>query len=974
MHDGPEVRGDSRVGAMFATGLKAAHRSWAAVALVALVLALACAATAAASGPPVNSKPPTIAGSAKEEKSLTGKAGKWSPEPTSYEYTWNSCPEVGECKKTVIKTAEASVTYTLTSPDVLNKLTLTVIASNSSGASSPVTSVPTEEVMGNPPRSEGAPVITGFLPGEKVEDGLRLSASTGKWGGTMPQQYAYLWEACVSKKSCAKAEGNATEASYVVGPHAEGETLRVSVTATNTIAKGMHGTGSATSASTPLVTSGPPVNYEAPAIKGEAAEGKTLEAATGGWAGTATIAYSYTWEDCNAEGAACAATEGAGHTAGYTLRSSDVGKTVRVSVTATNSLGSASKSSPATLPVTFEGYFAVSWGENLRGDLGAIYRNEAEPAPIDVEAPPMVQIAGDTGVTAKGTVISWGLNSRGELGDGDTTYASSWERPGGYAEVVGLTNVKEVASARVHRMALLNNGEVRTWGGDQYGQFGISEGKCKPANSNKKLEERGCPDNRPETAELPLPAKSIAAGGGADYAVLSDGEVYAWGLDIQGQVGSAEVETCVESETGPTRCVMKPKAVVGENGQPIGTRAGEHVVKVAAGYEAAYALLENGHVLAWGSNARGQLGDNGESAHSRGTLATEVLSSEPISGTHPPLTGVTEIASGERWAMALANGKVWGWGEDAGMLGEVAKAEERKCGGKDCVTSAVPIAGIPSGVEQIAAGGNSGYVLTGGEVYSWGGNAVGQLGTDEPIKQGAGGGEEGEEEETEETLVRLKPELVLERSAEPRQPLQHVRAVASDGHSVYALVTGARPQPLVTVTSKEENKLLSFTVAWREIGGGERLDFSPLVPAFEVELTGETVKGSPTITGVPLEELECANEAERECLKLGMATAKRGAFADRAKIIAINRTTGEITLNKNATRTATEAEPAHFTFETAEGENEQLSIPPGATSMEVKEYNREVKGAPLQAKPYSVHLHTEGKGAGAEQRVFTVLP
>ncbi len=59
---------------------------------------------------------------------------------------------------------------------------------------------------------------------------------------------------------------------------------------------------------------------------------------------------TYQWQDCNSSGASCSDIGGA--TAGtYTLQSSDIGHTVRVRVTATNSLGAAPDSSAQTATV-----------------------------------------------------------------------------------------------------------------------------------------------------------------------------------------------------------------------------------------------------------------------------------------------------------------------------------------------------------------------------------------------------------------------------------------------------------------------------------------------------------------------------------------------------------------------------------------------------------------------------------------------
>ena len=82
-----------------------------------------------------------------------------------------------------------------------------------------------------------------------------------------------------------------------------------------------------------------PANAAAPTVSGTARQGQTLTASSGSWSGTLPITYAYQWQRCNAGGTGCAGISGA-HSATYLLVSSDVGHTIRVRVTATNSDGS----------------------------------------------------------------------------------------------------------------------------------------------------------------------------------------------------------------------------------------------------------------------------------------------------------------------------------------------------------------------------------------------------------------------------------------------------------------------------------------------------------------------------------------------------------------------------------------------------------------------------------------------------------
>ena len=80
---------------------------------------------------------------------------------------------------------------------------------------------------------------------------------------------------------------------------------------------------------------------------------------------------------------------------------------------------------------------------------------------------------------------------------------------------------------------------------------------------------------------------SVAAGAYSGYAVLSDGHVWAWGDDLEGQIG----------DTGPWTSRTVPVEVKGLSG----------VTLVAGSGNSAYALLRNGTVWAWGSDSQGEL-------------------------------------------------------------------------------------------------------------------------------------------------------------------------------------------------------------------------------------------------------------------------------------------------------------------------------------------------------------------------------
>lgn len=94
----------------------------------------------------------------------------------------------------------------------------------------------------------------------------------------------------------------------------------------------------------------PPSNLSAPSIGGTPSDRQTLTTSDGTWMGSPT-GYAYQWEDCDGAGNNCTYIGGA-TSSSYTLQVSDVGHTIRSVVTASNSAGSASATSPQTAAVS----------------------------------------------------------------------------------------------------------------------------------------------------------------------------------------------------------------------------------------------------------------------------------------------------------------------------------------------------------------------------------------------------------------------------------------------------------------------------------------------------------------------------------------------------------------------------------------------------------------------------------------------
>ena len=101
----------------------------------------------------------------------------------------------------------------------------------------------------------------------------------------------------------------------------------------------------------PPVNAGPPVISDLTSLSpANVVSGDRLEVSAGSWSGYPAPVYAYQWQDCNAAGESCTAINGA-TAATYTPVAADVGHTLRVEVTASNSVGSGKATSAQTAVV-----------------------------------------------------------------------------------------------------------------------------------------------------------------------------------------------------------------------------------------------------------------------------------------------------------------------------------------------------------------------------------------------------------------------------------------------------------------------------------------------------------------------------------------------------------------------------------------------------------------------------------------------
>ncbi|OJT25061.1 hypothetical protein BO221_11820 [Archangium sp. Cb G35] len=282
-----------------------------------------------------------------------------------------------------------------------------------------------------------------------------------------------------------------------------------------------------------------------------------------------------------------------------------------------------------------------TWGANASGQLGlgsppvegqthtpdTVARNRPAQVPGLTDA-----VSGALGFShslvlkADGSVVAFGKNNNGQLGDGTTT---DRDYP---VPVLGLTDVMKLAGGSQQSVALTRDGLVWVWGNNNFGNLG-----------------QGTEDSEAhaEPAQVPGLSSVVDIASGRDHvlALHADGTVSAWGLNVSGQVGNGESGTGTE--------VHAPVKVVGLS----------DVVAVAANSNFSLALKADGTLWGFGQNFNGQLGNG---------LSGDAHRADPLADTAVVgLSELRDVAAGSTFGLGLRrDGQLFGWGWSSnGSLG-----------------------------------------------------------------------------------------------------------------------------------------------------------------------------------------------------------------------------------------------------------------------------------------------------------------
>jgi len=316
---------------------------------------------------------------------------------------------------------------------------------------------------------------------------------------------------------------------------------------------------------------------------------------------------------------------------------------------------------------------ALAWGANPSGELGdgthALRISPVEP--VGLGSGVMHVAAGwyhTLAVRDNGTVMAWGLNDSGQLGNG-TTDETVVPMP-----VSALTGVIRVSAGNDHSLALRSDGTVWAWGSNAHGQLGDGTvtDRLTPV---RVFGLTGVTD--------------ISAGVQFSLARRSDGSMRAWGANAVGQLGDG---TFVDRS--------RPIAPVGL----------ANVIQVSAGQGHSLALRADGQAFAWGSNALGALGD--------GTTVDHFIPA-PVTLVGP----VSRISAGFGSSLVVSGGKPVWWGD---LCNGLVYPVDAPCNAED--EPSAHVVDIDQVIQVSAGGGYSFALRSDGTLWGWGWNYIGQLG------------------------------------------------------------------------------------------------------------------------------------------------------------------------------------------------------------------------------------------------------
>ncbi|THF73413.1 RCC1 domain-containing protein [Cohnella fermenti] len=268
-----------------------------------------------------------------------------------------------------------------------------------------------------------------------------------------------------------------------------------------------------------------------------------------------------------------------------------------------------------------------SWGNNVVGMLG-------NATLVTSKTPVQVVNSTNTGgltnviaisagydhsltLLADGTVWSWGNNDYGQLGTNSIVMSTKPVQVKGTGGTGVLSNIIAIEAGNQSSFALASDGTVWSWGNNYYGKLGDGTMTTRKA----PVQVLGIGGTGVLSGVI-----AISTGYQHSVALKSDGTIYAWGFNNNGQLGN---NTKVANKS--------PVQVVGINGTGIMTG----VCAISAGQYFVVAITNDGVPWGWGNNDSGQLGDGTTTAS---LYPVSFINQEKYHYFYSPANQVTEFS------------------------------------------------------------------------------------------------------------------------------------------------------------------------------------------------------------------------------------------------------------------------------------------------------------------------------------------
>jgi len=279
-------------------------------------------------------------------------------------------------------------------------------------------------------------------------------------------------------------------------------------------------------------------------------------------------------------------------------------------------------------------------------------------------------------VKTDGTLWVWGLGTSGQLGDNTATSKSS-----PIQTITFGSTWSKVSAGYTHTGAIKTDGTAWTWGLGTSGQLGDATivSKSSPVQVTVYAENWS----------------SVAVGGQHTAVIKTDGTLWCWGRNFEGQLG----DNTITHKSSPVQTVT----------------FGTNWSKVACGGFHTAVIKTDGTLWTWGQNTSGQLGDN--------TLTNK---SSPVQVFGFANTWSSVAGGANNTAAIKTDGTLWTWGYNAyGALGD-----------NTTVPRSYPVQPVTGGTNwsKVACGNyHTAAIKTDGTLWNWGSNAYGQLGDNTKI-------------------------------------------------------------------------------------------------------------------------------------------------------------------------------------------------------------------------------------------------